>query len=79
MPELHAAGMVERRKAIGAIVRALEPALSYVQTLQTIKELLHYASGTSPEISEMNKLRADSELAEWFAVEEGSRMLRLAG
>ena len=30
MPELQADGLVERRKAIGTIVRALEPALSYV-------------------------------------------------
>ncbi len=79
MAELEAAGLVERRKAIGTIVRALEPAVSYVQTLQTIEGLLHYAQGTSLDISEMIKLRADFELAEWFAVEEGSRILRLAG
>ena len=30
MPELQADGLVERRKAIGTIVRALEPALSYL-------------------------------------------------
>ena len=30
MPELQADGLVERRKAIGTIVRALETALSYV-------------------------------------------------
>ena len=79
MAELEAAGLVERRKAIGTIVRALEPAVSYVQTLQTIEGLLHYAPGSSLDISEMIKLRADFELAEWFAVEEGSRMLRLSG
>ena len=78
MAELEAAGLVERRKAIGTIVRALEPAVCYVQTLQTIEGLLHYSPGTFLDISEMIKLRADSELAEWLAVEEGSRILRLA-
>ena len=62
--ELEAAGLVERRKAIGNIVRALEPAVSYVQTPQTIKGLLHYAPDTSLDISEMIKLQADSKLAE---------------
>ena len=79
MAELEAAGLVERRKATGTIVRALEPATAYVQTIQTVKGLLQYAPETTLDISEMIELQADSELAEWFAVEEGSRIVRFGG
>ncbi|MGB0551944.1 MAG: GntR family transcriptional regulator [Alphaproteobacteria bacterium] len=61
MAELEAAGLVERRKAIGTIVKALEPATAYVQTLQTVEGLLQYAADTALDISEMIELQADAE------------------
>lgn len=79
MAELEAAGLVERRKAVGTIVRALEPATAYVQTLETAEGLLQYAAGTKLEISEMIELQADAELAGWFDIEEGSKVVRMGG
>jgi len=79
MAELEAAGLVERRKAIGTIVKALEPATAYVQTLQTVEGLLQYAADTALDISEMIELQADAELAGWFDLDEGARIVRLGG
>ena len=79
MAELEAAGLVERRKAIGTIVKALEPDTAYVQTFQTVEGLLQYAAGTALDISEMIELQADAELAGWFDLEEGARIVRLGG
>ena len=79
MAELEAAGLVERRKAIGTIVKALEPATAYVQILQTVGGLLQYAADTALDISEMIELQADAELAGWFDLDEGARIVRLGG
>jgi GntR family transcriptional regulator len=79
MAELEAAGLVERRKAIGTIVKALEPVAAYVQTVQTVEGLLQYAAGTALDISEMVELQADAELAAWFDLEEGARIVRFGG
>lgn len=79
MAELEAAGLVERRKAIGTIVRALEPTSAYVQTLDTAEGLLQYAPDTALEIIEMVELEADTELAAWFDVEEGQKIIRFGG
>ncbi len=61
LAELDAAGSVERRKAIGTIVKALEPATAYVQTFHTVEGLLQYAAGTALDILEMIKLQAGAE------------------
>ena len=79
MAELEAAGLVERRKATGTIVRALQPAGSYVQTINSIEGLLQYAKGTKLDILEMIELQTDSELTEWFDLEEGMRIIRFGG
>ena len=79
MAELEAAGLVERRKATGTIVRALQPAGSYVQTINSIEGLLQYAKGTKLDIMEMIELQTDSELTEWFDLEEGMRIIRFGG
>lgn len=79
MAELEAAGLVERRKATGTIVKALEPEGVYIQTLKTVEGLMMYSSDTSLDISEMIELQADAELADWFSVDEGERVLKLGG
>ncbi|MEC8135699.1 MAG: hypothetical protein VX107_06045, partial [Pseudomonadota bacterium] len=79
MAELEAAGLVERRKATGTIVRALQPAGSYVQTVNSIEGLLQYAKGTKLDIMEMIELQTDYELTEWFDLEEGMRIIRFGG
>ena len=57
MAELEA-GLVERRKATGTIVRALQPAGSYVQTINSIEGFLHM-KGTKLDILEMIELQTD--------------------
>jgi len=79
MAELEAAGLVERRKATGTIVRALQPAGSYVQTINSVEGLLQYSKGTKLDILEMIELQTDAELAEWFDLEEGTRIIRFGG
>lgn len=79
MADLEAAGLVERRKAVGTIVRALEPAGAYVQALENAEGLLQYAPGTSLDVSEMIELQADTELAEWFDLKEGTPIVRIGG
>ena len=56
MAELEAAGLVERRKATGTIVRALQPAGSYVQTINSTEGLLQCTQGTKLDIMEMIEL-----------------------
>ena len=58
MAELEAAGLVERRKATGTIVRALQPAGSTCK--RSIDEgLLQYAKGTKLDILEIIELQTD--------------------
>ena len=79
MAELEAAGMVERRKAIGTIVTALEPESAYVQSLSSAEEILQYPVTTLLSPREMVELKADTDLADWFGVAEGDPLVRIGG
>lgn len=79
MAELEAAGMIERRKAIGTIVTALEPESAYVQSLATAEEILQYPTETRLSPVEMVELEADAALAGWFGLARGAPLLRIGG
>lgn len=79
MAELEAAGMIERRKAIGTIVTALEPESAYVQSLSSAEEILQYPVETQLVPREMVELKADTQLAGWFGLAAGDPLLRIGG
>ena len=57
------AGLVTRRPRVGSVVTSQSPRTPYVQTLETVEDLLQYAESTRFEISHWDNLPLDHTLS----------------
>jgi DNA-binding GntR family transcriptional regulator len=69
---LREAGMIEPRRGKGTFVIATHPRAAFVQTLNSVEELLQYPGRTLRENQRSEMVRADARLAALLACPEGS-------
>ena len=79
LKELEVAGLVERRKAVGTIVRASTPESAYVQSLASAEEILQYPDETKLLPVERVNVAADPKVARWFGIGAGTPLVRVSG
>jgi len=77
--QLEEAGLVERRRGSGTLVRSSEAQVSYEQHIRSIDDLLQFTNATRFQFLHTDRLPADSALASWLNVRLGDECLHLHG
>jgi GntR family transcriptional regulator len=72
-------GLLQRQKAVGTVIRAVEPNGAFVQRLGNVDELLQYPAETRLEPVRRESVKADAEMARWFKVPQGSALTVIGG
>jgi DNA-binding GntR family transcriptional regulator len=69
-------GLIDRHQGIGTVVRARESRESYVQTLRTPFELMHYPEDSRLHVVATERVRLARRLAKLLGVRVGSEWVR---
>jgi DNA-binding GntR family transcriptional regulator len=72
-------GLVARRRGSGTRVRSAEPHVRYNQYVRSIDDLLQYTQATHFQLRHSDRLTADSTVAGWLDVREGTDCVLLHG
>ena len=72
-------GLVARRQGSGTIVQATEIGAGYVQSLNSMAELLQYQPDTRLYVSENEELRVERDLARSLRCRVGEERVRVSG
>lgn len=72
-------GLVARRQGSGTLVQATEARHGYVQSLNTLSELLQYPPDTRLTLQETETLKVDRALARLLQCRVGATRIRLSG
>ena len=70
-------GLVTRRRRAGTVVRSTTPSETYSKSLNTIEDLVNYASHTDREVLDIDDVVADDHLARALECKAGARWLRI--
>jgi DNA-binding GntR family transcriptional regulator len=70
-------GLVTRRRRAGTVVRSTTPSDTYSRSLNTIEELVDYASHTDREVLDISDVVADEQLAHALECKPGTSWLRI--
>jgi GntR family transcriptional regulator len=76
---LEAMGLVARRQGSGTVVQAAEPGEGYVQSLNTLSELLQYPPETRLHVTETEKIAVDKATARVLRCRVGAERVRVSG
>jgi DNA-binding GntR family transcriptional regulator len=76
---LEEAGLIERRRGSGTLVRSSEVQVRYEQHIRSIDDLLQFSNATPLQFLHTDRLFADSTLASWLNVRVGDECLHLHG
>ena len=77
--QLQSQGLVIRRQGVGTRVLAEEPVHHFLQTRNSVEEVLQYGVQSLLNEMVMSKVKADAELAERIGCAEGERFLKIEG
>ncbi len=69
-------GLVSRKRRAGTVVTAARPANAYSKSVQTLEDLVAYASHTAREVVSVGPVVADEALAQVIECKPGTRWLR---
>jgi DNA-binding GntR family transcriptional regulator len=70
-------GLVTRRRRAGTVVRSTTPSETYSKSLNTIEDLVNYASHTNREVLDISDVVADEHLARTLECKPGASWLRV--
>jgi DNA-binding GntR family transcriptional regulator len=76
---LEDAGLIQRRRGSGTLVRSSEVQVSYEQHIRSIDDLLQYTNATRFQFLHTDRLLADSTLASWLNLRVGEECIHLHG
>lgn len=79
LARLEREGLLHRQKAVGTVVRAVEPSSAFVQRLASVDDLLQYPAETKLDPVRQETVRADDDLGRWFGVEKGTELTCITG
>jgi DNA-binding GntR family transcriptional regulator len=71
-------GMIERRKGAGTYLTANAPKQDFAYSINTLDELLQYASDTKIEVLAVDSVLADAATAKRLHCEQGANWIRLS-
>ena len=77
--QLQSQGLVIRRQGVGTRVLADYPVRNYMQTRNTVEEVLQYGVQSLLKEMEMSEIKADAILAERLGCPYGEAFLKIAG
>ena len=77
--QLQSQGLVIRRQGVGTRVLAEEPAHHFLQTRNSVEEVLQYGVQSLLNEMVMSKVKADAKLAERIGCAEGEKYLKIEG
>lgn len=72
-------GLLQRQKAVGTIIRSVEPSTGFVQRLASVDDLLQYPAETKLHAVRQEMVEADVDLARWFRTEKGVELACISG
>lgn len=70
-------GLIDRQQGIGTVVRARNPAMSYVQTVRSPAELMNYPRESRLAVQGTAPVRASRQLARQLGVRVGSQWMHV--
>jgi len=76
---LEEAGLIERRRGSGTLVRSSEVQVSYEQQIRSVDELLQFTNATRFRFLHTDRIAADSTLASWLNLRVGVECIHLHG
>ncbi|CAE6841444.1 Mannosyl-D-glycerate transport/metabolism system repressor MngR [Paraburkholderia domus] len=72
-------GMISRQAGVGTRVIADRPQTRYVQSMDTLSDLIRYAQGTTLQVSARRTIQADAARAALLRCAPGAKWLHIAG
>ncbi|MET4101209.1 GntR family transcriptional regulator [Roseovarius sp. MBR-78] len=71
-------GMIERRKGAGTYLISDQPKKDFSYSINTLEELLQYASNTKLEVLAVDSILADRDIADKMHCERGANWIRVS-